>query len=190
MKKNFVPAPLVLLVYFLGIVCWRILRSLNSLSLRLFLSNFFLLLGGLLGWFLLKFDRLVDAYFLNPQTQLSHQIRYLVKKRQFFKLFGVLENRKDEQKNLVFRSALFQTVWLILAFFALSSTTFLLGKGLVLGLGLHLLFDEWKDVRLKGLPFLRDWLFWQIKRKVSLKEAKLFLWLMTGLFFFLTLLML
>lgn len=183
-------AQIVFLSYFLGIICLRILNRLKFFSLGLLLDNIYFFLGGLFGWFLLKADRLVDAFFTNPQTQLSYQIRHLVKNRQFLKLLSTLEERKLEQNRLAFRSAIFQVVWLVLAFFTLTSTSSFFGKGMILGLGFHLLFDEWKDYIYKGVSYVRDWLFWQIKRKVSIEETKVFLYVVTGCFVFLTFLML
>lgn len=187
--KKISAAQLVILVYLLGIFLLRILTSLKFFSWRLVLDNFYFVLGGLFGWVLLKGDRIVDAFFVTPQTQLSHQIRHLTKKFQILKLWQLLEERKAEQKHLAFRSAIFQAAWALIALFAITSTASFFGKGVILGLGLHLLFDEWKDYRQKGSTFLRDWLFWQIKREVNLKETKIFLWTMTGIFVFLSLLM-
>lgn len=180
MKKIFTPAQKVFLVYFLLILLLRILVRLKFLSFWLLLDNFYLFLGMVFGWFLLKADRVVHAFFIEPQTQLSYHIRYLVKNLKPLKLLKLLKERKAEQKNLVFRSAVFQVVWLALAFFTLTSTTSFFGKGMILGLGLHLLFDEGKDLRYKGVSFVRDWLFWQVKREVTLKETKIFLGVMTG----------
>ena len=176
----------IFLSYFLGVICLRILKRLGFFSLGLLLDNIYFFLGGFFGWFLLKADRLVDAFFTNPQTQLSQKIRDLVKNRNFLELFRTFEKHRFEQKNLAFRNAIFQATWLVLAFFTLSSTSSFFGKGMILGLGLHLLFDEWKDYKSKGISYVRDWLFWQIKRKVSLQEARVFLWVMIGGFVFLT----
>lgn len=187
--KSFDKEKIVFLSYFFGLVILRIFSRLRFFSFFEIFESLIFVFGGLVGWWLLKTDRLVSAYFLEPQTQLSYHIRYLVEKFKPLKLFRLLRERKKEQKRLVFRSAFFQVGWLFLAFFTITSTTSFLAKGMVLGLGLHLLFDEIKDWRRKGLNFVRDWLFWQIKRTVTLKEAKIFLWIMISGFVFLSLIM-
>lgn len=85
-----------------------------------------------------------------------------------------------------FYSSLFQTCWAVLAFFTLTSTAGLFGKALVMAIGLHLLLEEWEDVLAsRGI----SWLFWPIKREVSPREQKWFLWGMTGVFVILTFLL-
>jgi len=143
------------------------------------------LIGGFVGWGLVVADRLVWVYWTRPQTQLSVQIRYLINNRKFKETWQTLMARKKEQTELTFRSALFQVVWVPLAFFAITSTANLFGKALVMGLGLHLLYDEWKDFR-QSPELLRSWLFWQIKRSISLEEQKSFLLIMTGAFLLLS----
>lgn len=85
-----------------------------------------------------------------------------------------------------FYSALFQLSWLVLALFTITSTSSLFGKGLVMAIGLDLLLVEWQSM-VKNQDL--SWLFWQIKKEIPFKEQKYFLYLMTGMFGILTLLL-
>lgn len=177
------PSKLIFIGFFLGLGLWYARRFPEAelyLTWQAWLPLLSWFLGGFIGYWLLSLDRLVDIYFTHPETQLSHYVRYYIKKGQYKWALATLQKRKREQERLTFRSALFHLVWVVLAFFALTSTTSLLGKGVVIGIGLHLLLDEWEDY-LVDQECLRRWLFWQIKREVSLKEQKIFLWGMTFL---------
>lgn len=134
--------------------------------------------GGGLGWLLVFLERLVWVYWTKPQTQLATEARYLISQRRFKAVGQLLMMRSQEQIELSFHSALFQAVWVPLALFAITSTASMFGKGMIMGLGLHLLYDEWQDYR-RSPELLRSWLFWQIKRTVSFQEQKVYLWIMT-----------
>lgn len=193
--RKFSSKSLVFVGFLVGVFGLRLVRSANLFQFTslIFWKNYgwqFLLwlVGGVVGWYLLVADRLLWVYFSHPKEKMSLYIKDLVKKGKFKQVILDLEKYKDYQKHLSFRSALFQVVWVALAFFTITSTPSFFGKGLVMALGLHLLIDEWED-QLKDPNILNSWLFWQIKRKITLQEQKTFLWLMTGLFFILTILM-
>ena len=179
--------------FFVGVFGLRLLRvNLSQFTSFVFWKNYgwgFLLwlIGGIVGWHLLVVDRLLWVYFSHPEEKVSLYIKDLINKGKFKQAVLDLEKYKDYQKHLSFRSAIFQVVWVTLAFFVLTSTPSFFGKGLVMALGFHLLIDEWED-QLKDPQELNAWLFWQIKRKITLREQKTFLWLMTGVFVILTIL--
>jgi len=125
--------------------------------------------------------------FLSWQTvkNLSIWLTGILLGANFFKLAEIGEKHFPEFSFLKsFYSFLFQVAWFFLALFAVTSTSSLFGKALVMAIGLDLLLTEWQS-QLKNNSF--SWLFWQIKREISLKEQKIFLYLMTGLFSLLTL---
>lgn len=103
----------------------------------------------------------------------------------FIKIDLWLENNHLKLGNdrLASRSVLFQIVWVGLAIFILTSTNSLFGQSLVIAIGLNLLVDEWESYLAKK-DF--SWLFWQIKRIISPKEQKWFLYIMTGIFIILS----
>jgi hypothetical protein len=101
----------------------------------------------------------------------------LWQKRDFKGLILLLERYHDTHTRLIFHSALFQVIFLIFTLYIFTSSGSLFGSGLVAGINLHLLKDEWQDYS-ENPAHLNDWLFWRIKRKVSFGEQKIFLILM------------
>jgi hypothetical protein len=145
------------------------------------LVNWFL--GAFIGSQFIKVDHLIYIYVTHPTTQLAIEARNLIKQKKLSSAFLLLNNRLDEQR-LAFLSAPFQAIWAVLAFFTLSSITSLFSRALVMAVGLNLLLEEWSSVyAARGT----NWLFWQIKRQVSAKEQKWFLWAMTVIFCLLSL---
>ena len=136
--------------------------------------------GGLLGYLVLVLDRLVDIYVTHPDTKLSVFIQDTVNCKQYRKAWQVLQANRHLQLHLVFHSALFQIIWVFLALFTITSTFQLFGKGFILGLGLHLLLEEW-EAYAKNKETLKQWLFWQVNVPVSDKQLKQYLLIMTGL---------
>ena len=88
----------------------------------------------------------------------------------------------------VLRTALVAVVWVPLAVFTLTSSGSRLAQLLVMGLGLYLVIDFWVKER-RSPEVLHQQLFWPIKRTVSERERKLFLFLFTGVFGLLILLL-
>jgi len=129
-------------------------------------------------------DRVVYTYSY-PKEQLSQQYAWLIKEKRYFEALSLLDSRRDEQNRLTFRSALFMVVWVPLAFFALTSTAGLFGKGVVMGLMFHTLFDSWR-VQKKDPKRLNERLFWQIGRVVKPEEQLVFMYALTLIFVFLS----
>lgn len=140
--------------------------------------------GGAIGWSLAFLDIVAYIYILHPEVQLSQQISYQIRNKQYKQAFELIKRRQEEFDKLTVRSALFQVVWVILAVFALTSVPSLFGKALVMGLGLRILVDEWREW-FKDKNKLKSWLFWQIKREVSMDELKWYMYIMTGIYLYL-----
>jgi len=179
---------LIFLGYFLATF---ILRKIGTFSFSWAFLRFSLVdllswfSGALLGGYFIKLEQIVYVYYIHPDEILSLDAKRMIQEKRKKEVLQLLREGVTEQR-LAFRSALFQVVWLVLAFFTLTSTAGVFGKTLVMAIGLHLLLDEWEDL-LKGKSLY--WLFWQIKRTVSEKEQKMFVWIMTGLFAGLSLLL-
>jgi len=186
--KKITTKELIFFSYFLVIF---ILSRISSFRFSLFFlqSSFgelvLWLLGAVLGGYFIKLDQLLHIYFTNPEEPLSIQIKNLIAQKRRNEAWHILRQNVGYQK-LAFRSALFQAGWVILAFYTLTSTASVLGKTMVMAIGLHLLLDEWEAILSKQSI---SWLFWQVKREISIKEQKTFLWIMTGAFSILTLLL-
>lgn len=140
--------------------------------------------GVVIGVLVLFMDRVAYTYAY-PAEQLSQTFTWYVKERKYLSALEVLDSRRMEQERLTFRSALFMIVWVPLSFFALTSTVGLFGKGVVMGLMLHILTDAWK-LQKENPQRLHVRLFWLIKRVVTPEERQVFLWVVTGIFVFLS----
>ena len=102
-------------------------------------------------------------------------------KKEFFKTFGLLAVTRSERKHLVFHTALFQIIFMILTFLVLTSSGSIFGRGLVLAFVLHLLVDQMLDFF--ELDNFDNW-FYQLNVYLA-KEKALFYWLaMVFLFLF------
>ncbi len=137
-------------------------------------------IGVIVGVLVLFVDRVVYT-FSYPGTQISQQFSWYWKQKQYLTALSLLYDRRLEAERLTFRSSLFMALWVPLAFFATTSTQQLFGKGVVMGVMLHILYDSWRlqktDPRRLHLR-----LFWLIKREVADNERLVFLWVMTGVF--------
>ncbi len=136
--------------------------------------------GVVIGVLVLFVDRIVYTYSY-PGTQISQQFAWYIKEKKYMSALELLDVRRLEQERLTFRSSLFMAIWVPLSFFALTSTTGLFGKGVVMGLMLHILYDAWR-LQKSDPKRLHVRLFWLIKREVTDEERLVFLSVITGIF--------
>lgn len=144
------------------------------------LSWVWFLVGAVVGVMILFLDRVVYVYSY-PNEQLSQTVMHHYGQKDYKSALAVLDLRRLEQNRLTFRSALFIAVWVPLSFFALTSTTGLFGKGVVMGLMLHILYDSWKLQKLNSSR-LNERLFWQIGRVVRPEEQLVLMYAVSGIF--------
>ena len=138
-------------------------------------------IGGVVAGVLVLFaDRIVYTYSY-PGAQISQQFAWYIKEKKYLSALELLDIRRLEQERLSFRSALFMAIWVPLSFFALTSTTGLFGKGVVMGLMLHILADAWRLQKVEPRR-LHVRLFWLIKRQITDEERLIFLWVITAIF--------
>ena len=137
--------------------------------------------GGVIGWSLPWLDKLAYVYILHPEVQVSQYVKFKIKQKQYKSAFETLNSRGGEFDKLTTRSFLFQVAWIGLAIFAISSVGSLFGKTLVMALGLRILAENWKLYLTEGQR-LKSSLFWQVKREISNKELKWYMYGMSGLF--------
>lgn len=140
------------------------------------------ILGVVTGVLILFFDRVVYTYSY-PGAQISQQFNWYIKEKKYLSAIDSLYARRLEQERLAFRSALFMTIWVPLAFFALTSTAGLFGKGVVMGLMAHILNDAWR-LQQREPRRLHIRLFWLIKREITDEERLVFLYITSGIFVF------
>lgn len=125
-----------------------ILLTLIILFKRWFdLSYWPLVAGGVLGTFLPDVDHLIYVYFLSPQELTSQRVNSLVERRDIKRSVELLYETRAERKNLIFHSFYFQIIFLVLTFFVISSSGSVFGRGLVGAFFLHLVVDQWIDLK-------------------------------------------
>lgn len=132
------------------------------------------LLGSMLGYLMLQLDQIVDIFVINPDSNLAKAVKNYINKKHFTYSLNLLETNKPLQNRLSFRSATFQLIWVLLAFFTFSSTSSIFGKGFVMGLGARLLLEQW-GYFLTNRYLLKNWLFWQLKREINDQQLKWYL---------------
>ena len=140
------------------------------------------LLGAFVGFMFVFLDRLFYSLISKPDETLSLKLRELFANRNFIEGTRLLLAERYDQKELVMRSAMFVVVWITLAFLTVTSVPNFFARGLMLGIGTHLVFDLVYD-------FIRDkerldvW-FWQIKRTLE-PEEKLWFVIVVGVIYLL-----
>lgn len=103
-------------------------------------------LGGLIGTILPDVDHLIYVLFLNPHELTSQRVNFLFKKREVLRVVALLYETRNERKNLIFHTFLFQIIFFILTLFIVSSSASLLVRGMVLAFSLHLVVDQLADI--------------------------------------------
>lgn len=127
-------------------------------------SYYPLWVGGILGTILPDIDHLLYVYFLKPQEPLSVKVRQMFKSKQYVFAIKLLESERGKLVGLIFHSAGFQILFLVLAFLVITSSGSIFGRGLVLAFSLHLLVDQLSDLIASGnlnrwfrqFPFIFD----------------------------------
>lgn len=130
----------VLFIHFSFLVSFFILLSLANSWLSL--SYWPLWLGGIVGSILPELDSLVYVFFVNPQELTSQRVIYLLKKRSFLDAVRLLIETRLERGSLVFHSNTFLVTALVLGIWLMTSSASYLGKGIVLGIIVHLVVDR------------------------------------------------
>jgi len=106
--------------------------------------------GGLLGIFLPGIDHIIYVYLLRPQELTPQRIKAYIKTKQFRAALVLLYDTVGERVNLVFHTAFFQVIFLVLTFLVATSSGSIFGKGLVTAASLHLLIDQLNDLSKVG----------------------------------------
>ena len=155
-----------------GVLGVLILWSIFNKNFVFNLNLLWWLLGAAIGFLFVFGDRLVYSLVSRPDETLSVKIKELFVKGRITEGLRLLLAERYDQKELVMRSAMFVVVWVVLAFFTMTSVTNHFARGLVLGIGTHLIFDLIYDFE-KDKERLDMW-FWQIKRTLEPEEKRWF----------------
>lgn len=177
MKNKLVWHEMVLLAVIMVMVLVKLVIYRSGINLGLL----WWVLGMILGFVFVFMDRLVHIYYLHADDDLSLRFKRLVKDRKYLVAGELLLNEGWSQGNLVMRSVVFVIFWYIIAIFTMTSSINHFGRGFVLGIGTHLIYDMLHDFLTDGEKGLNRW-FWQVKRVVELEEQKWFLGIALAVF--------
>lgn len=133
-----------------------------------------IILGAVIGWLIPWFDRIAYIYILHPEAQISQYVKFQIENKQWRRAWESLQLRGKEFDQLTTRGILFQLAWIVLAFFAVTSSAGWFGKTLVLALGGRLLFEQWREWLIDRAG-LKQKLLWQVRVDWSERELKLYL---------------
>ncbi len=138
------------------------------------------LLGAVIGFLFVFTDRFIYSFLMKPNEALGMRLKDLFGQNKFSEGVLTLLSERHEQKELVMRSFLFLVVYLVLALLAVTSVSSSFGRGFILGIGIHLVFDLIFDYFWNHERF--DLWFWQIKRVVNPEEKRWFVILVSIIF--------
>ena len=145
-------------------------------------SHLILFLGAAIGTILPDIDHAVYVFFLSPQELTSQRVSSMVSKRDFWEAVRLLAQTRSERKELIFHTLFFQLIFLLLAFFVITSSGSVFGRGLVLAFCLHLLLDQVVDLKETG--GLSNW-FYNSPLRIPQTKTRLYLWIVFGVLLFL-----
>ena len=128
MKKDVLNYSIYFFVYFLFITLINKLFS---------FSNWPLYVGGIVGLVLPNLDHLLYCFVFKPFELTSIRAKALITEKRYKEAIVFLYSTKDERKDLIFHSLNFQLIFAVLAFWVVSSSGNLFGRGLVLGFSLN-----------------------------------------------------
>lgn len=128
--------------------------------------------GGILGTLLPDLDHVIYALYLRPNELNSQRVGYMLKKREIWETIKFLAETRYERTKLIFHTATFQIIFLILTFWVITSSGSPFGRGLVLAFALHLAIDQIVDINETGAltNWFRNFPLWSPKDK---REAKI-----------------
>ena len=120
-------------------------------------------LGAVIGYVFVFLDIWLYEVLTNFRQAMRWRLRNVLAEMMEF----------ENKDGMVMRSALFVAVWLVLGVWTVTSVANMFSRGLVMGIGTHLLVDLLLEIRERGMNI--DWWFRQIKRKIDESEKKWFL---------------
>ncbi len=89
-------------------------------------------IGGIIGTILPDVDHLIYIYVIKPTDLSSQRVASYINKRDVKSAVRVLYESRIERVSLIFHTAHFQLIFLVLAFLVVTSSGSPLGRGIVL----------------------------------------------------------
>lgn len=165
--------PSILFAFFLSVIHWRYKLDL-----------LFLWAGLGLGQLLWQVDHLLYIFVKAPHEYTSQRVMRFLQNRQARQALELLVETKDERPRTLFCSVLFQGFLFVVAFFVLTSSSSVLGAGLVFGLLFQTLYRQGQEFLKKGE--IASW-FWQLKTRPSRNLQALYFGFLVLVFVFFSL---
>lgn len=137
MKKDLITHFTFLVAFFLFITIFRRWFDISFITFWV---------GGVVGTLLPDADHLIYVYLSKPHELTSQRVNNLLAGKNVKKSWDLLAITRTERKDLIFHSAYFQVIFIILSFLVISSSGNYFGRGLVLAFMLHLLIDQVVDL--------------------------------------------
>lgn len=107
-------------------------------------------LGGLAGTILIDLDHMIYVFLLRPYELTSQRTILMLGEKRWMDIVRLLYRSRSERKSLVFHSIFFEIVFVVFTFWVVTSSQSMIGKGVVLGVLLHLIVDQIVDKRVLG----------------------------------------
>lgn len=128
------------------------------------------LLGAILGFLFVFTDSFLFGLLMRPEAAMRMRLREIFAQKKFPVVLTELLNEAHEQRSMIMRSFLFLVVYMVLALLTITSVGSPFGRGFILGIGIHLVFDFVYDYLWETDRF-NIW-FWQIKREFGAEEKR------------------
>ena len=114
------------------------------------LSFWPLWVGGIVGTILPDVDHFIYILFLKPNELTSRRANSMLEKRSIMETLKFLAETRYERTKIIFHTASFQLIFILLTFWVLTSSGSIFGRGLVLAFLLHLVIDQSVDFNQMG----------------------------------------
>ena len=143
-------------------------------SIRLPIQATQIILGALLGTFILDLEYFLYAYVLEPDKDFSKTLIGFFKHKDFGNVINHIKYHKDDVEDKSLNSALFQVIFAVLCIFVVTATTSLFAKAFVLSILASSLY-KLSEVYFEDKT---DTWFWAFKSKPSKSGIKVFFGIM------------
>ena len=128
------------------IVLIRLIRQIGLIGdWRMWAGNLVLVAGRVIGWLLVEGDHLLYALACDPANPTCSMVKTYLQKRQWKAAWEALEKTKAERTKLPIKNMLTALVVAGVGIWVVTSSGSFLGAGVVLGLGVRLLWEMLTD---------------------------------------------
>ena len=160
-------------LFILGVVAVRLVRA-KKLTLALGLTNLWLVVGWVIGYWLTEMEDVFYVYMANPEDETGRNVRTLIGAGDWSRAWDLLVATRAERRKMPVHNVLTGLIVAILGVWVVSSSGNILAMGVVLGLSVRLFigllmekdFDKW---------------YWIFARKFTERENKIVLAVWGGL---------